>query len=74
VVYFRSTYYYDIGNVFVKGIHTKDYGYIFISLLIGLQFFILIGFNSKKEHLFLNAFCIFLMVLQFIYMLRVLIV
>ena len=74
MVYFRSTYYYDIGNVFVKGIHTKDYGYIFISLLIGLQFFILIGFNSKKEHLFLNAFCIFLMVLQFIYMLRVLIV
>lgn len=71
VVYFRSAYYYDKGNVFVKGIHTKDYGYIFISLLMGLQFFILIGFNPKKEHLFLNAFCILLIVLQFIYMLRV---
>lgn len=61
-------------KIFIKGIHSNDYSFILISLLMGLQFFILIGMSEKKEGLFLNAFCIFLMVMQFLYMLRLVII
>lgn len=70
ITYVRFGDHKNSETIFIKGIHTKDFSYIFICLLMGLQFYILIGMTEKKEGLFLNAYCIFLIVIQFIYMLR----
>lgn len=70
ITYVRYFSNYGEKVLFVSGIHNKEYSYLFICLLIGLQFYILLGMNHISEQIFVNAYCIFLIIIQFLYMLR----